>query len=72
MSDEFLPDLDRFLASAGAHQQPSLIDGWLAALDRRKAEPGRTSQELTTFDRRREQLLQLRQGPPRPLGTSTI
>ena len=57
---------------AGAHEQRSLIDGWLAAIERRLAELGRTDQGRAEYGRGREKLLDLRHSLFRPFGTSTV
>jgi hypothetical protein len=57
---------------AGAHEQCSLIDSWLATIERRLAELGRTDQDRAEYGRGREKLLDLRHSLFRPFGTSTV
>lgn len=68
--DDFLPELDRFLANPQARQEPTRIMDWLAAIDQRLAEPGRTDQDRVEYGERRERLLDLRRDPPGALGLS--
>lgn len=70
VTDDFLPELDRFLANPRAREEPTRIADCLAAIERRLAEPGRTDQDRAEYGERRERLLQLQRGVPGPLGLS--
>jgi hypothetical protein len=72
MTDDFLPKFPPLPGLAGAHEQCSLIDSWLATIERRLAELVRTDQDRAEYGRGREKLLDLRHSLFRPFGTSTV
>ena len=69
--DDFLEQVDHFLARADAHENPGQRDAFIQAINRRLQEQGLPVTMHDELLKRREALEKIRRPQP-PLGTSTF